>query len=58
MNLAPTDDSGTATSVAAHSGPPGWAIALIAVGVVMLAGLLVGVVLRRRSPAKVRSAVS
>jgi hypothetical protein len=34
--------------VAAHSGTPGWEIALIAIGTVMLICLLVAVVLRRR----------
>ena len=56
--LAPPDGSGTAASVAGHSGTPGWEIALIAIGAVMLIGLLVAVVLRRRSSVRLQRAVS
>lgn len=59
MRLPPTDDSGSAVAVAAHSGTPGWEVAVIAIGVVMLIGLSVALVLRRRTPAaRVQSAVS
>jgi hypothetical protein len=59
--LLPPDDSGTAgtaATLARHSGTPGWEIALIVIGAVMLIGLLVVVVLRRRAPARLQKAVS
>jgi hypothetical protein len=55
--LPPPDRSETAASVAGHSGTPGWEIALIAIGAVMLISLLVAVALRRRNPAKLQRAV-
>jgi hypothetical protein len=64
MRPLPPDNSGspasaaTAAPVVAHSGTPGWEIALIAVGAVMLICLLVAVVLHRRTPARVQGAVS
>jgi hypothetical protein len=57
-SLPPPDGSETAATVAGHSGTPGWEIALIAIGAVMLICLLVAVVLRRRNPAKLQRAVS
>jgi MYXO-CTERM domain-containing protein len=56
--LAPPDQSGTAASVAGQAGTPGWEIALIAIGAVLLVGLLVAVVLRRRTSVRVQRAVS
>ena len=56
--LPPPDGSGTAATVARHGGTPGWEIALIAIGAVMLIGLLVAVTLRRRAPARLQRAVN
>jgi hypothetical protein len=56
--LPPPDGSGSAATVAGHSGTPGWEIAVIAIGAVMLISLLVAVVLRLRSPARLQKAVS
>jgi hypothetical protein len=56
--LPPPDESGTAARVAGHSGTPGWEIALIAIGAVMLICLLVAVMLRRRSSVRLQRAVS
>jgi hypothetical protein len=56
--LPPPDGAGTAASVAGHSGIPGWEIALIAIGAVILISLLVAVVLRRRTSAKLQRALS
>jgi hypothetical protein len=43
------DDPGNEPTVAGHSGTPGWEIALIVIGAVMLICLLVAVLLRRRT---------
>jgi hypothetical protein len=56
--LPPPEGSGTAATVARHSGTPGWEIALIVVGAVILIGLLAAVVLRRRAPASLQRAVN
>jgi hypothetical protein len=56
--LPPPDGSGSAATVAAHSGTPAWEIALIAMGAVLLICLLVAVVLRRRTSARLQRAVS
>jgi hypothetical protein len=64
MRLPPPGDAGTAGTaataapVSAHSGTPGWEIALITIGAVMLICLLVAVILHRRSSAKLQRAVS
>jgi hypothetical protein len=57
MPLSPVDQ-GTGATVASHSGTPGWEIALIAIGAVMLVSLLVAVVLHRHAPARLNRAVS
>jgi hypothetical protein len=56
--LAPPNDSGTVVSVTGHSGTPGWEIALIAIGAVLVICLLVAVVLRKRSSVRLQRAVS
>jgi hypothetical protein len=56
--LPPPDGSSTVVTVAGHSGTPGWEIALIAIGAVMLIGLLVAVALRRRTSVRLQRAVS
>jgi len=56
--LAPPDGTGIAATVATHSGTPGWEIALIAIGAVMLICLLVAAVLRRRTSVRPQGAVS
>jgi hypothetical protein len=58
MPLSPVDQSGTGSTVASHNGTPGWEIALIAVGAVMLICLFVAVVLHRHAPARLNRAVS
>jgi hypothetical protein len=60
MQVPPPDETGTAATatVAGHSGTPGWEIALIVIGAVMLISVLVAVVLHRRAPARLQRAVS
>jgi hypothetical protein len=56
--LPPPDGSATVVTLPGHSCTPGWEIVLITIGAVMLIGLLVAAVLRKRTSARLQRAVS
>lgn len=44
--------------MAQHPGPPGWEIALIAIGAALLVSLLIAVALRGRATSRLQKAMS
>jgi hypothetical protein len=58
MRLSPPDESGRAPTMAQPAGPPGWEIALMAIGAVLLVSLLVVVALRGRTTSRLQRAMS
>ncbi len=58
MRLLPPDEAGSAPAMAQHPGPPGWEIALIAIGAALLVSLLIAVALRGRATSRLQKAMS
>jgi hypothetical protein len=59
VQLDPAGQSTPVATTTGHGGIPGWGIAVIVIGALMVVGLLVAAILRwRRSPVKLQHAVN